>query len=438
MTARCGAVRARDDERAGPPSGVVYPAPERGATAWTGVAAAMFAVAWGGNAFTPLLGLYWDTFGFGELAVNTLLSAYVVGIIPALFAAGHLVVRFGPKRVLITAPVLSMLGSLLLAAGHWVHPLLYAGRAAIGLALGLGMVVGGVWLTALSSPPWHPVARTGLGARRAAMSLTAGFGLGAGAMGAVAQWSPLPTVLPYSMHLVLSVIALLMVARSPDVEPPPPASGRAAPPDTGAVHLRVLPVAPWVFGSLGLAYAILPQLVQDRIGSLITVYSAVLCLISLGGGFITQRLLARLRDPAGVPSALIGFALFVTTVCVAAGLMGMLSPWLVLVLAGVLGSSYGFMIAGCLQEIEYGVPPERLARSVSLVWALSYAGFALPTAVSLLHRATGLGHARILLGTAAAATLTVAATRLLARRTSRAAAAPVATARSEAVPVRPE
>ncbi|RBL85486.1 MFS transporter, partial [Streptomyces cavourensis] len=35
-----------------------------------------------GNAFTPLLGLYWDTFGFGELAVNTLLSAYVVGIIP--------------------------------------------------------------------------------------------------------------------------------------------------------------------------------------------------------------------------------------------------------------------------------------------------------------------------------------------------------------------
>src|SRR5690606_15526923 len=103
-------------------------------------------------------------------------------------------------------------------------------RVFSGLALGLAMAVGGSWIKELSSPPWETAAK-GAGARRAAMSLTAGFGLGAAVAGALAEWAPAPTVLPYAVNIAVALVAWVLVLRTPDTRTPqrPTLDSRANP-----------------------------------------------------------------------------------------------------------------------------------------------------------------------------------------------------------------
>ncbi|WP_043825184.1 hypothetical protein [Rhodococcus opacus] len=106
----------------------------------------MFVVAWGGNQFTPLLTMYRAERGYSELAVNTLLFAYVVGLIPSLLLAHRMAARWGTRGPLVLAVPLSALGSILVAAGSHNPVLMFTGRMSTGVALGIGMVVGGLAL----------------------------------------------------------------------------------------------------------------------------------------------------------------------------------------------------------------------------------------------------------------------------------------------------
>ncbi len=108
---------------------------------WQAVAAATFAIAWGGNEFTPLLVMYRDTAGFSPLTVDLLLFAYVLGIVPALLVGGALSDRLGRRPLMMPAPVLAAVGSLILAFGAHSAPVLAVGRVFSGLALGLAMAV---------------------------------------------------------------------------------------------------------------------------------------------------------------------------------------------------------------------------------------------------------------------------------------------------------
>ena len=51
------------------------------------------------------------------------------------------------------------------------------------------------------------------------MSLTAGFALGAGAAGILAQWAPLPSVLAYVLHIAITVLAAMALWRAPETRP---------------------------------------------------------------------------------------------------------------------------------------------------------------------------------------------------------------------------
>jgi MFS family permease len=72
---------------------------------WLRVSAAVFAVAWGGNEFTPLLVTYRLDQHLSALTVNLLLGAYVLGIVPALLIGGPLSDRFGRRALALPAPV---------------------------------------------------------------------------------------------------------------------------------------------------------------------------------------------------------------------------------------------------------------------------------------------------------------------------------------------
>lgn len=353
--------------------------------AWIPAAAAMFACGWGGNQFTPLLSMYRQANGYSATVVDALLGAYVLGLAPALLIGGPLSNRHGRRRIVAVGLVSSGLGSSALAVANL--PFLAAGRLLSGVAVGLGMAVGTSWLTELTVASGRSRAR---GARRASLALTAGFGVGAGVAGTMAQWGPGPETVPYLVHLALVVAVLGAVWRSPDTRPAAggPASLRLRSPSLRHPRFRrlVLPMAPWVFGTAGVAYAIVPQTMAGQVGRWALLYATVLTVATLGAGVLIQPIARRL-DHAQRPRAILVAMVAVTAgIAVAAATVAARSPWLGALAAVVLGAAYGVALVAGLVEVQRISRPDDRAALTGIYYALSYVGFLLPTAVAAAGR----------------------------------------------------
>lgn len=369
---------------------------------WLTVAAATCAIAWGGNEFTPLLVMYRSSGGFSPLTVDLLLFAYVLGIVPALLIGGPMSDRFGRRPLMLPAPVLAALGSTILALGADSALTLAVGRVFSGIALGLAMAVGGSWIKELSSPPWD---HGDAGARRAAMSLTAGFGLGAGVAGVLAQWAPAPTVLAYAINIVLALTAAALLLTAPETRTPRrnrvPAGQHSSfrfwpslQSSWNAIstdfHRRwflvvVLPVAPWVFGAGASAYAVLPALMTEQVPGAPIAFSALMCVVTLGVGFTVQHLGRRLGN-GGLRAVLAGLVLLALGMGSAAWAASVLTIWAALVAAAMLGAGYGMALLAGLQEIQRIAGPDDLAGLTAVFYSLSYLGFAMPAALAFLSQ----------------------------------------------------
>src|SRR5690606_27383636 len=109
------------------PAGSIRMSDNTSRLGWPAVSLAVFATAWGGNEFTPLLVMYRQISGLSPVVVDALLFAYVFGIVPALLIGGPLSDRFGRRPLMLPAPVFAALGSVLLAAGSQSVALLTVG-----------------------------------------------------------------------------------------------------------------------------------------------------------------------------------------------------------------------------------------------------------------------------------------------------------------------
>ncbi|MEV4295406.1 MFS transporter [Microbispora rosea] len=398
--------------------------------AWRTVAAAMFACGWGGNQFTPLLLMYRRLGGYSTLSVDAFLGAYVVGLVPGLLLAGPVSDRRGRRPVLVAGAVASAVASLVLCFGGQSAWPIYAGRLITGFAVGIAMSVGSSWVKELSSGTGG-----GLAARRAALCQTAGFGLGAGVAGVLAQWGPWPMVSPYAVHLLLTAAIPVLLLRVPETRPPlAHVTGRPArrlltalvddlrvpAPARRRFRLVVLPMAPWVFAAAGLAYAVMPQLVGFRVGDWGLAYATGLTVLTLGTGAAVQPVARWLhgemktgemktgevktgeRGSGGTgraPVAAMAVMLLGAALCAANAVL--LSPWLAAVTAAALGAGYGLAVVSGLLEIQRMAGPDDLAGLTGVYYMLAYAGFLLPTVLAGLS--SWLSYPLMLAAVAAAA-----------------------------------
>src|SRR5208282_4972550 len=180
----------------------------RSSGAWIRIAFAMFAVGWGANQFSPMLIVYRHELRLGAGAVAGLFLVYALTLIPGLLIGGPASDRFGRRAVVLPFVVLSPLATLLLVVGPRSLVLISAGRALAGLCSGVVFGSATAWVQELSHG-------TGQSARRAALALTAGFGLGPVVAAVLAQWAPDPLLLPYIPHLVIGVVAVIVTWRAP-------------------------------------------------------------------------------------------------------------------------------------------------------------------------------------------------------------------------------
>ncbi|WP_424809507.1 MFS transporter [Rhodococcus sp. 27YEA15] len=359
---------------------------------WLSVAAAVFAVAWGGNEFTPLLVMYHLDHGFSPVLVDLFLFAYVVGIVPALLLGGPLSDRLGRRPIMLPAPLIAVAGSIVLAFGAHSAPILVMGRILCGIALGLAMAVGGTWVKELSSRPWDDAASEDAGARRAAMSLTAGFALGAGSAGVLAQWAPLPSVLAYAVHVVITLVACVFLWRAPETRIAQPGEGLRRLVDDlkipSASHRRflfvVVPLAPWVFGAASVAYAVIPSLMTGHSGSAPIAFSALLCVVALTCGFAIQSLGRKIDSTRSARGALVALVFLVIGMALAAAVAATPGIAVAVVAAAILGCGYGMALVSGLLEIQRIAGPNDLAGLTAVFYAITYIGFAVPAALAVV------------------------------------------------------
>jgi hypothetical protein len=354
------------------------------------VGAAVFCCGWGGNHFTPLLLMYRELDGYSDVTVDAFLATYVLGLVPGLLIAGSASDRFGRKPLMVGGTALSAVASVVLAGGSAGVVPIYAGRFLAGIAVGIAMAVGTSWVKELSQAPFDMRADPGAGARRASLSVTAGFGLGAGVAGVLAQWGPWPTVSPYLVHVLVTVPPLLGLARVPETRSGVrPAGGFWADLKVPAAgHRRfvrvVLPMAPWIFAGPGVAYATMPQLVADRVGPWGLAYATLLTVVTLAVGVLVQPLAKRVGARSTGRAILIAMGLMALGMGVGALNAAERSPWLGLTAAVPLGAAYGIAMVSGLVEIQRIATAEDLAGLTGVYYALAYTGFLLPTVLAAL------------------------------------------------------
>ncbi|GAA5135094.1 MFS transporter [Pseudonocardia adelaidensis] len=355
----------------------------------TRAAAALFAIGYGANQFSSLMVMYREQAHYSAVTVAAFFGVYAAGLVPGLLLGGPASDRWGRRRLLLPALVVSVPASGVLALGGVPavsEPALYTGRFAFGVVTGIAMAVGTSWVKELSQAPWDPDADAGAGARRAAIALSAGFGAGPLVAGLLAQWAPLPMELPYLVHVVLTLAVVAAVVGVPETRP------------AGAfrsglrVHLPrrfrrvVAPMAPWAFGAPALSFAVQPAALGSRLAGFGLVYATLLTTVTLGVGVVVQSWARRLSPVTG---SRLGLAALVAGLLVAACAAALGSPVLAVPASAVIGAAYGLMLVAGLLEVQRMAEPAQLGGLTAVYYAVTYVGFVLPVALAALSGVAG-------------------------------------------------
>jgi predicted MFS family arabinose efflux permease len=354
----------------------------RNAGAWLRIAFAMFAVGWGANQFSPMLIVYRHELRLTAGEVAGLFLVYALTLIPGLLVGGPASDRFGRRPVVWPFVALSPLATLLLVLGPRSLPLIAAGRALAGLCSGVVFGAATAWVQEVSPDD-------GSSARRSALALTAGFGLGPVVAAVLAQWAADPLVVPYLPHLVIGTTAAVALAGTPERTAgpriQPRRAGRRWPPAavrTSRFWLAVAPASPLVFGSVALAIVVLPEEVTSA-RTLSAGFAGLMTVLSFAAGIAVQPFARRFHDAlagvvTGLGCAAAGAAVGIAAVTAANRVLAGLA-------AVLLGLAYGLCLVSGLRQAEHMAGPDERGAVIACYYALAYVGFAVP------YLAAGLG-----------------------------------------------
>ncbi len=348
---------------------------------WLPVAAMLAGAGWGANQFTPLLLVYQRALGLGTGTLEAMFGVYALGLIPGLLLAGPASDAYGRRRVVIPAATVSLASSVSLIAGSHALAFLFLGRLLAGLTSGAVFSAGGAWLRELSIAEGDEQAA----ARRAAVAMTTGFALGPLVGGLLAQWAPLARTVAYLPHLVLMAGVLIALRSVPEtVAAPRDRRPSFSMPGIRTPRFRavVAPMAPWVFATPAIAFALLPSIVGAGRAAEGIALTATVCAVCALAGVAIQPLARRL-DRRGSRAPAAGLLVAAVGLGLAAVTADTQDKWMLLPSAAVLGCAYGLCLVAGLTEVQRIAGQRALGGLTAGYYTLCYMGFAAPYLLAL-------------------------------------------------------
>lgn len=356
------------------------PAPRDGLTV---VLVLLLVAGWATNHFAAMIPVLHDTEGLSTQVLAGAFGVYAVGLLPGLLGGGALSDRVGRRPVVLVGSSVAAAGNLLMLCWHPAAGI-YAGRLVVGVGVGLAISAGTAWAGDLGGRRGTTIAGT---------MLTAGFACGPLVSGVIAQLAPEPATLvaPFAVTIALSVGAVALGLRAPDVRHPVAEADHADVllPDhergMGRALVRSVPMALWVFSAVTLPIVVL----AGRLGGSLSGpwLPGAASALALGTGVAVQLLARRLEwgASAGIAGALLAAGGF----CLAAVVDS--SPGLALfVLASVvLGSAYGLCLRAGLVDVGTLTPSHRRGTTLGVYYVCTYLGFGLPVLLETLRPTVG-------------------------------------------------
>lgn len=340
----------------------------------------LLAVAAGTNVPTPLLLVYRVELDMSPTSLTALFGVYALGLMPAVALAGPAADRWGRRRVAIPAVLFSALTSLLYVTVAHHEPLLFLVRFLQGAGAGAVFTVGSAWLVESAVRE-----RSTSGPRTAAVAMTGGFAIGPAVAGLIGEWGPWPLVLPYLLHVVALLLAVLVswtvvetLAPRHEVHTGP----RPGPFRPGRLRPAVLVIAPLavcVYAFPATAVAGVPVLIGFPVAPV--ALTGLLAAMTLGAGTLAAPLQGRLGPRAAPVAAACGFVGFTGTAVAAA-----FSPLLLLAIpaAVILGAGGGLALASGLSRLPDVASEGRLGTVSAAFYATAYLGFGVPVLLAEL------------------------------------------------------
>jgi MFS family permease len=330
---------------------------------------------------SPLYGLYQQRDGFSSFVITIIYAAYAIGVIAALLLAGHISDWHGRRRVLLPAIATSIVSTLVFLLWRDLPGLLIA-RVINGLSVGVVAATATAYLAEL-----HAAGRPGASPKRAQLTATAvnlgGLGLGPIVAGVLAEWVGSPLTVPYVVFLVALVIALAVVAITPETRERPdpfpayrvqhitvPAASRGA-------FMAAAGGAFLAFGALGLFTGLSATFLITLLHHSSHALAGAAVGLLFVGSVLSQLALASapLRRVLAIGMGLMVLGLAITVL--AAWLS---TPSLALFLLGgfTTGAGAGAVFKGTVGTVIEISPPETRAEALAGLFLAGYVGLSFP------------------------------------------------------------
>ncbi|WP_208738290.1 MFS transporter [Oceanidesulfovibrio marinus] len=327
----------------------------------------------------PLYDIYRRADGLTYSDLSLTAVVYFVGAITALLIFGRISDHLGRKPVTFLVFGLEAVACILLLDVDSALPLVI-GRLLLGLACGLASsaIASYVVDSAPSSPHWLPAVVV-------ANSPMTGLTLGAIASGALVEYGPYPRVLCYVVVLAGIVVSALLVALSKETVTRTPGLLASLRPKFSLPQAdrRLYPVAActfvatWALGGFFQAYG--PSIAADQLGTQDTLTAALVFSSYLLPCVIGGPLAGRFSPATAQRLGMVVFTLAVGGVLVA---LKMSAVGVFLLTSAIAGAAQGTVVTGSIRSLLADVSPQKRAGVLSLIYATSYTGAAVPSFIA--------------------------------------------------------
>jgi MFS family permease len=328
---------------------------------------------------TPLYVIYQQRDHFSTLMITVVYAVYAIGVIGSLFLGGHVSDWVGRRRVLVPALAVNVLSAVLFIAVPSLPGLIIA-RVVSGVSIGLTTGTATAYLAELhvgagGSP-------TGLRPQVVATaSNLGGIGVGPLAAGLLAQFVPLPLVIPYVIFGGALVVLALLIAFAPETanRPDPRPAWRpqrvAIPAHARGTFFAATGAAAAAFAVYGVFNSLMPGFLAGTMHETSYAVAGAVAFSAFAAGAVAQIALGRAGIATtlrvSVPVLFAGLALFT---------VGMWLPSLpVFVIGGIVtGAGGGLVFRGSLVAAASTAPPESRAEVLAGFFLGAYIGLSAP------------------------------------------------------------